>query len=120
QPAPCDRHHRSTSGSTRREMDSFGDGCLSPRLTMPRTMWAGSASGWLRSILMSRSRCAATLGQSVRDALEVDLALTLRRLSHGNDVNVLAVFGVNDGHDDLAEKPEGDEALLGIGEPVIL
>ncbi len=120
QPGPCARNHPSTSESTRREMDSFGDGWLSPRLTMPRTMWAWSASGWLRSILMSRSRCAATLGQLVRDALEVDLALTPGRLSHGDDVNVLALFGVDDGHDNLAEEPQGDEPLLGIGEPVVL
>ena len=120
QPRPCARNHPSTSESTRREMDSFVDGCLSPRLTMPRTMWARSASGWLRSILMSRSRCAATRGQSVRDAFEVDLALTLGRLSHRDKVNVLALFGVNDGHNNLAEEPEGDEPLLGIGEPIVL
>ena len=83
QPGPCARNHPSTSGSTRREMDSLAAAGLSPRLTMARTMCAGSASGWPRSILTSRSCWAATLGQSVRDALEVDFALTPRRLSHG-------------------------------------
>src|SRR2546427_10467100 len=101
-------------------MDSFGDGRLSPRLTMPRTMWAWSPSGWLRSILMSRSRCAATLGESVRDALELDLALAPGRLSHGDNVNLLALFGVKDGHANLAEGPAGHDPLLGIGESVIL
>ena len=119
QPGPWARNHPSTSGSTRREMDSLADGGLSPRLTMPRTMWAGSASGWLRSILMSRSRWAATRGQSVRDALDVDFAFTLCRLSHGNDVNMVTRFGMDDGHDNLAEKPQGDKPLLAIREPII-
>ena len=70
--------------------------------------------------MMSRSRCAATLGQSVRDALEVDLALTPGRLSHGDNVNVLALFDVDDGYDNLLEQPEGDEPLFGIGEPIVL
>src|SRR6266508_1914387 len=30
------------------------------------------------------------------------------------------LFGVDDGHDNLAEESQGDEPLLGIGEPVIL
>jgi len=34
-------------------------------------------------------------------------------------VNVLALFGVDNGHDNLAEDPEGHEPSLGIGEPVI-
>jgi len=119
QPGPCARNHPSTSGSTRREMDSLAAGGLSPRLTMARTMCAASASGWPRSILMSRSRWAATLGQSVRDALEVDFALTLRRLSHGDDVNVVALFGVDNGDDDLAEKPQRDEPSFPIREPVV-
>ena len=119
QPGPWARNHPSTSGSTRREMDSLADGGLSPRLTMARTMCAGSASGWPRSILMSRSRWAATRGQSVRDTLEVDFALTLRRLSHGDNVNVVTLFGVDDGHDDLAEKPQGDEPLLPVREPIV-
>ena len=35
-------------------------------------------------------------------------------------MNVLARFGVDDGHNNLAEEPEGDEPLLGIGEPIVL
>ncbi len=35
-------------------------------------------------------------------------------------MNVLAPFGVDDGHDNLAEESQGDEPLLGLGEPVIL
>lgn len=90
QRGPCARNHPSTSESTRREMDSLAGSGLSPRLTMPRTMWAGSACGWLRSILMSRSRRAAPRGQSVRNGL--DLALTVRRLSHARVAELESVL----------------------------
>ena len=68
---------------------------------------------------MSRSRWAVTRDQSVRDALEVDLALTVGRLSHRDYVDVVVLFGMNDGQDDLTEKPQGDEPLLAIREPIV-
>jgi len=35
-------------------------------------------------------------------------------------VNVLTLFSVDAGHDNLAEKPQGDEPLLGIGDSIVL
>ena len=55
---------------------------------------------------MLRSGKARTRAQSVRDVLEVDLALTLGRLSHGDDVDVVALFRMNDGHGDLAKEAQ--------------
>lgn len=69
---------------------------------------------------MSRSRWAITRGQSVCDALEVDLALTPRRLSHRDDVDVAVLFRMNDRHDDLVEKPQRDEPPLAVCESVVL
>src|SRR3989304_5067355 len=68
---------------------------------------------------MSRSRWALTRTQSVRDVLRVDFPLTLGRLSHRDDVDVVALFRVNDRNDHRAEKPRGHEPLLLIREPIV-
>lgn len=86
---------------------------------MPRTMWSGSASGWLRVILISRSFREPTRAQSVREALEVDFALTPCRLSHGDHVDVIALLGVDEGNNVPSQKPQGHESLLAIGQTVI-
>ena len=82
QPVPCARNHSSTSGSTRSEIARLEDNGFRPLRTMPRTMCRGSASGWLRLTLIFRSFREPTRVQSVCDALEVNFALTFRRLSH--------------------------------------
>jgi hypothetical protein len=69
---------------------------------------------------MSRSLCAITRGQSVRDALEVDLVLTSRRLSHREDADVVVFLYMSHRHHDLAEKPQGDESLLTVRQAIIL
>jgi len=56
-------------------------------------MCRGSASGWLRLTLISRSFSEPTRAPSVREALEVDFALTPCRLSHGDHVDVIALLG---------------------------
>jgi len=81
QPVPCARNHSSTSGSTRSEIARLGETGFRPLRTIPRTMCRGSASGWLRLALISRSFREFTRVQSVCDALEVDFALTFRCLS---------------------------------------
>lgn len=78
QPGPWARNHPSTSGSTRKEIDSFADCAFSPRRTIPRTMCAGSASGWSRPVLMSRSRCASTRAQLFRAELSFRRGVTDR------------------------------------------
>ena len=35
-------------------------------------------------------------------------------------MNVLTLFGVDNGHDNLAEEPQGDEPLFGIGDSIVL
>jgi len=58
--------------------------------------------------------------QSVLDAFEEDRFFISSRSAKRDEVYALGRFGVNDGNWNTTKKSERDEALLSIGEPVIL
>ena len=57
--------------------------------------------------------------QLVLDLVGIDLRLTLRGFAERDDTDFMLALRVDDGYRNTSEKPEGDEALLAVGEPIV-
>ena len=95
-----------------------GSGCR-PRRTTPRTMWWISASGCSDVGAAGFAR-AFRRDQSVLDLGEVDLGFTVGGFAERDDADFMISLRVNKRDRNAGEQTQCDEALLTVGEPVVL
>ena len=80
-------------------------------------MWRMSASG------CSRDGAAEApdwrRAQLVLDLAGIDLRFTLRGFAERDDADFMLTLCVDDRYWNTSEKPEGDEASLAVGEPIV-
>ena len=57
--------------------------------------------------------------QLVLDLVGIDLRFTLRGFAERDDADFMLALRVDDGYRNTGEQPEGDEALLAVGEPIV-
>src|SRR5574337_660294 len=100
-------------------MDALAGMGSRPRRTMPLTMCRTSASG-CSSVTSGAAAVDRRRAQSVLDCTEVDLGFAPGCLAERDDADLMIALRVDYGHRDAGEQAERDEALLAVGEPIIL